>query len=96
MKFSLDKLKIDRSFVMGIDVNEDDAAIVRTIITLAHSLNLRVIAEGVETAGQMAILKDLGCDAYQGYYKTVPLLAHQMVRLMKAEREEKKEARETE
>lgn len=95
-KFSLDKLKIDRSFVMGIDVNEDDAAIVRTIITLAHSLNLRVIAEGVETAGQMAILKDLGCDAYQGYYKTVPLPAHQMVRLMKAEREEKKEARETE
>lgn len=82
-RFPLDKLKIDRSFIVEIDSNPNDAAIVRTIITLGHSLNLRVIAEGVETTDQIAILRDLECDAYQGFYKTKPIPSDQLVELMK-------------
>ncbi len=82
-KLPLDKLKIDRSFITGIDTNMNDAAIVRTIIVLAHSLDLRVIAEGVETFEQMEILRDMGCDAYQGFYLTPPLPPDLLVGLLK-------------
>jgi diguanylate cyclase (GGDEF)-like protein len=82
-RFPLDKLKIDRSFIAEIDRNPNDAAIVRTIITLGHSLNLRVIAEGVETTDQLAILKDLECDAYQGFFMTRPLPSDQLAALLK-------------
>jgi diguanylate cyclase (GGDEF)-like protein len=66
-RFPLDKLKIDRSFIREVLANKDDAAIVTAIISLAHSLRLKVVAEGVETAGQLEFLKRLGCDQYQGY-----------------------------
>ncbi len=82
-QFPLDKLKIDRSFIAEIDKNPNDAAIVRTIITLGHSLNLQVIAEGVETTDQFTILKDLDCDAYQGFYMTRPLPSDQLAELLK-------------
>jgi diguanylate cyclase (GGDEF)-like protein len=66
-RFSLNKLKIDRSFVNGLMEQKDDHVIVRTIISLAHNLGLTVIAEGVETDQQYQELSKLGCDAAQGY-----------------------------
>jgi diguanylate cyclase (GGDEF)-like protein/PAS domain S-box-containing protein len=64
---SVDFLKIDTSFVAGLGVHEQDEAIVGAVIALAHSLRLSAVAEGAETAGQIAALTDLGCDAVQGF-----------------------------
>jgi diguanylate cyclase (GGDEF)-like protein/PAS domain S-box-containing protein len=69
----IDTLKIDGSFVRNIESDEDDATIVQAIIAMAHGLKLRVTAEGVETAGQLAALRSLGCDEYQGYLLAQPL-----------------------
>ena len=63
----LDMLKIDRSFVLDLLTNQNDAVIARTIIALGRSLGLRVLAEGVELAAQRDFLFQHGCDAYQGY-----------------------------
>jgi diguanylate cyclase (GGDEF)-like protein/PAS domain S-box-containing protein len=72
-RLAITQLKIDRSFVMNMDSNTDDAAIVRSIITLGHDLNLEVVAEGVETQGALAKLSLLGCDTVQGYFLSKPL-----------------------
>jgi len=72
-RFPIDKLKIDIAFVRNITTNPDDAAIARTIIRMAHSLKLVVIAEGVETAAQVAYLRRHHCDQIQGYYFSRPL-----------------------
>ena len=66
-KFPLDRLKIDRSFIQGLATNKSDLAIVRTIIDLGHILNLRVLAEGVETDVQLTLLRAEGCDEAQGF-----------------------------
>ena len=73
--FPIDVLKIDKTFVSDITHSDDDAAIVRTIISLAHSLRLKVIAEGVETDQQLAFLRQHGCDQMQGYLFSRPLTA---------------------
>jgi diguanylate cyclase (GGDEF)-like protein/PAS domain S-box-containing protein len=72
-RFPLDRLKIDIAFIRDVTSNPDDAAIVLAIIRMAHSLKLDVIAEGVETAAQLAYLRRHGCDLIQGYYFSRPL-----------------------
>lgn len=72
-KLPLYQLKIDRSFVRDITEDANDRALVTTIITMSHSLGLKVIAEGVETAEQLQFLKENGCDHYQGYYFSKPV-----------------------
>lgn len=74
-KFKVYKLKIDQSFVADICCDPEDKAIVKAIISMAHSLGLRVIAEGVETQDQLNYLKEQLCDEVQGYFYSVPLLA---------------------
>ena len=76
-KFPLDELKIDRSFIQEIRGPQDRAAIITAIIAMAHSLGLRVVAEGVETTSQLAFLEAQGCDEFQGYLKSKPLPAHE-------------------
>jgi EAL domain-containing protein (putative c-di-GMP-specific phosphodiesterase class I) len=68
-------LKIDKSFTQDIQVDADDAELISTIITIAHSLGLKVIAEGVETAEQYAFLDQHRCDCFQGYYCSTPITA---------------------
>ncbi|RBP28331.1 PAS domain S-box-containing protein/diguanylate cyclase (GGDEF)-like protein [Marinobacter pelagius] len=69
----VDKIKIDRSFVSRINTSEKDAAVCKGMITLAREMNLRVIAEGVETAEEVEILTENGCEAFQGYYFARPM-----------------------
>jgi diguanylate cyclase (GGDEF)-like protein len=73
-RFPIDKLKIDRSFIHDMTTNSDAASIVRAIISLAHSLRLKVVAEGVETAEQLEQLRELGCDQFQGFYRSAAVL----------------------
>lgn len=72
-RFAVDKLKIDQSFVKDIARNPDDEAIVKSIIILAHSFNLKAIAEGVEDSVTAEVLRARGCDEVQGYYYAKPL-----------------------
>lgn len=72
-RFPIDKLKIDRSFVADLPGDAEDAAIARTIVGLARGLGMRTIAEGVETEAQLAFLREIGCDEYQGYFGSRPL-----------------------
>ena len=76
-KFKVYKLKIDQSFVRDISDDPDDKAIVTAIINMASSLNMKTIAEGVETAAQLAFLRLHGCDEVQGYYFSKPLKAEE-------------------
>jgi diguanylate cyclase len=82
-RFPIDKLKIDRCFVTEMTRRPEDASIVRAIISLAHSLHLKVIAEGVETPEQLALLTELGCDQYQGFFFSPALLPAQFADLVK-------------
>jgi len=74
-RFPIDKLKIDRSFISDVASNADDASIVRAIISLAHGLRLKVIAEGVESEEQLGILRRMGCDQYQGFFRSAAVPA---------------------
>ncbi|MEW8561150.1 MAG: EAL domain-containing protein, partial [Candidatus Thiodiazotropha sp.] len=82
-RFPIDKLKIDRSFIQKIHAEDENEVIVSTIHAMAHNLNMQVTAEGVETALQLAKLRNLGCDYYQGYFFSRPVPANAFHRLLR-------------
>jgi diguanylate cyclase (GGDEF)-like protein/PAS domain S-box-containing protein len=84
-RLPLDCLKIDRSFIANIIANSDDAAITTAVVAMAHSLKLKVVAEGVETEEQLAYLQGLGCDEAQGYLFSRPVPADEFNRLISSE-----------
>ncbi|MFQ5488864.1 MAG: putative bifunctional diguanylate cyclase/phosphodiesterase [Gammaproteobacteria bacterium] len=77
-KLPVDEIKIDKSFVMSMSENENNAMIVRTTIDLAHNLNLKVIAEGVEDQQTLEMLQTMGCDHVQGYHVSRPMAAEKL------------------
>jgi diguanylate cyclase (GGDEF)-like protein/PAS domain S-box-containing protein len=77
-QFPVDALKVDRSFVTDIASSSQDRAIIKAIVSLAHGLGIRVIAEGVETQEQLRFLAEAGCDEYQGFLASAPLPAAQL------------------
>lgn len=83
-RFPLDTLKIDRSFVADISDDADDAAIARAIIALGHSLDLKIVAEGVETQAQLQFLKNESCDAIQGFLMSPAVPASSFRQLLRA------------
>ncbi len=74
-QFPIDELKIDRSFIIEVESDHRDEAIVSTIIFLAHALGLKTVAEGIEEEGQLRVLREKNCDIYQGYYYAKPMPA---------------------
>jgi EAL domain-containing protein (putative c-di-GMP-specific phosphodiesterase class I) len=83
LHFPVQILKIDRSLTTGVVCDTRSTAVVRSIVDLAHQLGMRVIAEGVETAEQQAIIADTNCDAIQGYYFSKPLTERQFFEFLK-------------
>jgi EAL domain-containing protein (putative c-di-GMP-specific phosphodiesterase class I) len=86
-EFPVNKLKIDRSFIRGVALDSDDAAITTAIIHMAHSLNLKVVAEGVENDAQLAFLRENRCDAIQGFYFSSPLSEAEFERIARSPEE---------
>ncbi|HSP56596.1 MAG TPA: EAL domain-containing protein, partial [Dehalococcoidia bacterium] len=82
--FPINNVKIDRSFIRDITIDASDAAITRAIVAMAHSLNLVVTAEGVETTEQLTFLRETGCDEFQGYIFSKPVPAHTFQATMQA------------
>jgi diguanylate cyclase (GGDEF)-like protein len=87
-RFPIDKLKIDRTFIGELMSRSDDASIVRAIVSLAHNLRLKVVAEGVETSEQLELLRSLGCDQYQGFCFSPAVPAPQFAELLVASRKQ--------
>jgi diguanylate cyclase (GGDEF)-like protein len=83
-QFPVGKLKIDRSFIRDVETSPDAAVIATAVISLAKTLNLKVIAEGVETEGQLAFLRSHDCDEMQGYYFSRPLLGEDIPELLRS------------
>jgi EAL domain-containing protein (putative c-di-GMP-specific phosphodiesterase class I) len=83
--FPVDRLKIDQCFVRNVRSDPNDAAIVRAIVSLAHSLDLEVIAEGADAAEQVTFLRQEGCDEVQGYFFSRALPAHELIALVRAD-----------
>ena len=81
-EYPLDTLKIDKSFVRDVAANERDASITRNVIAMAHSLGLRVLAEGVETQEQLDFLREHGCEEIQGYLLSHPLPPDQFLQFI--------------
>jgi EAL domain-containing protein (putative c-di-GMP-specific phosphodiesterase class I) len=81
----IDVLKIDQSFIRDLTTDPDDATITTAIINLAHNIGLKVIAEGIETEGQLAYLREKACDEGQGYYFSRPLPANEFTELLERE-----------
>jgi len=80
-RFPLDGLKIDASFVRDLASDPNDAALTEAIIAMAHRLELKVIAEGVETQAQLAFLREQGCDEFQGFLESPALPAERFAAL---------------
>ena len=87
-RFPIDKLKIDRVFINEIVNRPEDASIVRAIVSMAHSLRLKVVAEGVETPAQLDFLKNVGCDEYQGYHFSRAVPPVEFERIVRASAEQ--------
>ena len=85
-RFPVDRLKLDRSFVRDLETDPDDLAIARAVIAMAHGLRLSVVAEGVETRGQLALLADLGCDLVQGWLFSRAVPGEEFARMLAAGR----------
>jgi EAL domain-containing protein (putative c-di-GMP-specific phosphodiesterase class I) len=85
-RLPIDILKIDKSFIDDVTTNADDAALVVAIITLAHNLRLKVVAEGVETEDQLKFLQLLKCDEWQGYLFSKPVPAEEFGKLLTSQR----------
>lgn len=83
-RFPIDCVKIDRAFIKDTPANTDDVAIARTIVAMAQALNLSTVAEGVETAEQLELLKNMGCNQIQGYYFSRPLAADDFLTFYRA------------
>jgi EAL domain-containing protein (putative c-di-GMP-specific phosphodiesterase class I) len=83
-RFALDTLKVDRAFVNDITADAGDAAIVRAIIGLGHNLNLRIVAEGVETPAQLEFLRVAGCDLVQGFLMSRAMTPGAFLELLRA------------
>jgi EAL domain-containing protein (putative c-di-GMP-specific phosphodiesterase class I) len=81
-KFPIDTIKIDQSFIRQISTDRTETAIVTAVISMAHSLNLVVVAEGVETREELDFLSNLGCDEAQGYYFSRPIAAASFMPLL--------------
>ena len=81
-RFPVDSLKIDQSFISGIPGDPEDVAITQAVIAMAHSLSMKVVAEGVETRAQRDFLAAQGCDEYQGYFFSPPVSAEDMIALL--------------
>jgi len=81
-RFPVDKLKIDKSFVLDMETDENDKSIVHAIVDLAHDLNFKVIAEGVETEQVVTLLKEMKCDIIQGFYLSRPVMADDFLEWM--------------
>jgi EAL domain-containing protein (putative c-di-GMP-specific phosphodiesterase class I) len=82
-RLPIDSLKVDRSFVKDLPGDADDATITRAVIALAHSLRLKVVAEGVETVEQLDFLRSLDCDEIQGYLLSRPVPAEELEELLR-------------
>lgn len=82
VRLPIDTLKIDRSFVKALDESEKASAVIRGIVALARSLGMTTVAEGVENEHQLAALKDVGCDVFQGYLISRPLAADAFAEFM--------------
>ncbi|HUV04279.1 MAG TPA: EAL domain-containing protein [Armatimonadota bacterium] len=85
-RFPTDAVKIDQTFVKDITSDPDDAAIAGAMVAMAHSLSLKVVAEGVETLGQLAFLRSLNCDEMQGYFISRPVPADEFIEALQQER----------
>ncbi|HEX7641181.1 MAG TPA: EAL domain-containing protein [Burkholderiaceae bacterium] len=85
-RLPVERIKIDRSFVSDITANPGDAAIARAVVGMAHSLNMTVIAEGVETEAQLGYLRGLGCEEIQGYFFSKPLSERDFAELLRSGR----------
>lgn len=83
-RFPVQRLKVDRAFIRDLGQDDDSAAIVHSVISLAHNLKLGVVAEGVETEAQLAMLRDMACDEYQGFLFSGAVSADQVVALLEA------------
>ena len=84
--YPVNRLKIDQCFVRDIATNPCDAAIVRAIVSLGHSLNLEIVAEGVETIEQATLLRTEGCDEVQGFYFAVPMESEELIAFVRENR----------
>ena len=82
-KLPIDKIKIDRSFIQEVASNDSDLTIVKTMVELSHGLGKRVLAEGVETKEQLQLLRNIGCDAVQGYFISKPVSEEEFTKYLK-------------